>query len=405
MAKEAQGRINGLDFLRGVASFAVCWFHLTSFEYGSPDGWFYSLLKQTGAYGWLGVEVFFVISGFVIPYSLHRAGYKLGSYPTFIVKRLARLDPPYLVTILLVLALAVAYGLFKGHAPLVEGKSVDAARVLLHLGYANIFFGHEWLNPSFWTLGIEFQYYVLVGLAFPVLVARAGWPRRLAFACFGAASLLADLRTSDGGVIFSNFIVRFIPLFLLGAATFQRRARIIGRAEYAVLVAAGACLTAITVGWPPAAAALLAVFVINFYDRRTAVTDFLGNISYSLYLLHWPVGHLALSLLGLKLLDARSDAARVAVIFASLGVCVVAAYALYRAVELPAQHWSSRFSYGRARAAVATPSFAVAGDGPAQQPFVGALVLEGPGAFTPAVQVPEHKTERPLARGAASGAA
>jgi peptidoglycan/LPS O-acetylase OafA/YrhL len=413
MAKEEHGRINGLDFLRGIASFAVCWFHLTSFKYGSPDGWFYSMLKQTGAYGWLGVEVFFVISGFVIPYSLHRAGYKLGSYPTFIVKRLARLDPPYLATILLVLALAVAYGLFKGQAPLVEGESVDAARVLLHLGYANVFFDYEWLNPSFWTLAIEFQYYVLVGLAFPVLAARAGWPRRLAFACFGAASLLADLRSNGGDVIFSHFIVRFIPLFMLGAATFQRRSRIIGRAEYAALVSASACLCVITVGRPPAAAALLAVFVINFYDRRTAVTDFLGKISYSLYLLHWPVGHLVLSLLGLKLLDARSDAARVAVIFTSLGVCVAASYALHRAVELPAQHWSSRFSYGRGRAAVATPGFAGAGEGPAQQPFVGALGVEEPSAFTPAAQDlftpaaqdPGHKTEHVLARGRASGAA
>ncbi len=413
MTKEEHGRVNGLDFLRGIASFAVCWFHLTSFKYGSPDGWFYSLLKQTGVYGWLGVEVFFVISGFVIPYSLHRAGYKLGSYPTFIVKRLARLDPPYLATILLVLALASAYGLFKGSAPLVEGAHVDAARVLLHLGYANIFFNYDWLNPSFWTLAIEFQYYVLVGLAFPVLVSRAAWPRRLAFACFGAASLLADLRTNGGGAIFSSFIVRFIPLFLLGAATFQRRSRIVGRAEYVVLVSASACLCVITVGWRPAVAALLAVFVINFYDRRTAVTDFLGKISYSLYLLHWPVGHLVLSLLGLKLLDARSDAARVAVVFASLGVCVAASYALYITVELPAQRWSTRFSYRRARATVVTSSFAVAGEGPAQQPFVAALVVVEPSALTPsaqdpftlAAQEPGHKTERALARGRASGAA
>jgi len=360
MTKETGDRINGLDFLRGLASFSVCWFHLTSFTYASPDGWFYAPLRRTGAYGWLGVEVFFVISGFVIPYSLHRAGYRLRSYPTFIAKRLVRLDPPYLASVLIVLALAVGYGLLKGHAPVVEGRPVDAARVLLHLGYANTFFQYDWLNPSYWTLAIEFQYYVLAGLLFPLLVARGRVTRLLAFACFGAASLMAERVVIGGVPLYTNFILRFVPLFLLGAATFQRRAAIAGRAEYVLMVAAASCLSLVTVGSHSTAAALLAVFVINFYERRTAVTDFLGKISYSLYLLHWPVGHLVLSLLGLKLLNAQSDAARVSVIFVTLGVCIAAAYALYLTVELPAQRWSSRISYGRTRAAVATSGLAAA---------------------------------------------
>lgn len=378
MTKEAGDRINGLDFLRGLASLSVCWFHITSFTYASPDGWFYAPLRRTGVYGWLGVEVFFVISGFVIPYSLHRAGYRLRSYPAFIAKRLVRLDPPYLVSILIVLALAFAYGLYKGHEPLVEGKPVGAARLLLHLGYANIFSGHDWLNPSYWTLAIELQYYMLVGLAYPLLAARGAWTRGIAFACFGAASLMADRTLTEGVIPHSNFIVRFVPLFLLGAATFQRRARVAGRAEYVVFIAVAACLCLVNVGPHSTAAALLAVGVINFYERRTAVTDFLGKISYSLYLLHWPVGHLVLSLLGLKLLDAQTDAARVFVVFASLGVCIAAAYALYLTVELPAQRWASRISYGRVRASVTTSGLSGADSQPPQQTETPRPALSGP---------------------------
>src|ERR1700750_1066981 len=84
MPEEERSRIHVLDTLRGVASLAVCWFHLTSFKYNTPDGTAYPLLKGTGRYGWLGVEVFFVISGFVLPYSLHRAGYRLRDYPIFV---------------------------------------------------------------------------------------------------------------------------------------------------------------------------------------------------------------------------------------------------------------------------------------------------------------------------------
>jgi peptidoglycan/LPS O-acetylase OafA/YrhL len=358
MPKEERERIHGLDFLRGVASLAVCWAHLTSFIFATPDGWFFAAVRRTVNYGWLGVEVFFVISGFVIPYSLHRAKYRVSSYPTFIAKRLVRLDPPYLVSIALILALAYAYALFKGTAPQVDGEPVDAARVLLHLGYLNVAFGYEWLNPTFWTLAIEFQYYLLAGLVFPAFVARRAWVRRLAFACFGAAALLADRTLADGEAPFSNFILRFVPLFLLGVATFQRRARVVGRPEYAALLVLAACLALVSVGWLSTAAALAAVVGINFYERRTAVADFFGRISYSLYLLHWPVGYLTLSLLGLKLLHASSDAEKVFVVFAAFGCCLAASYALYAFVERPAQLWSARFSYGRSRAAVATSGLA-----------------------------------------------
>jgi peptidoglycan/LPS O-acetylase OafA/YrhL len=61
-----------IEVLRGLAAFSVMWFHFTN---GNQDflqeGW----LELSGKYGWLGVEVFFVISGFIIPYSLWRSQY------------------------------------------------------------------------------------------------------------------------------------------------------------------------------------------------------------------------------------------------------------------------------------------------------------------------------------------
>src|SRR5689334_14543570 len=93
-----QPRISTVDSLRGIASLAVCWFHLTN---GNPSFLTGGPLKSSGTYGWLGVEMFFVISGFVIPYSLHKAGYDLKSFGTFVAKRIIRLDPPYLVSIVI----------------------------------------------------------------------------------------------------------------------------------------------------------------------------------------------------------------------------------------------------------------------------------------------------------------
>jgi peptidoglycan/LPS O-acetylase OafA/YrhL len=56
-----------ISLLRVLAALGVAWFHFTNGNVSFLDaGW----LKNSGKYGWLGVEVFFVISGFVVPYSL-----------------------------------------------------------------------------------------------------------------------------------------------------------------------------------------------------------------------------------------------------------------------------------------------------------------------------------------------
>ena len=77
-------------------------------------------------------------------------------------------------------------------------------------------------------------------------------------------------------------------------------------------------------------------------------SEFFGRISYSLYLLHWPLGHLTLSVMGLKLLRAEGDAARILVFLVALGVCLVSAYFLHVLVEAPAQRWAAHLAYGRA---------------------------------------------------------
>ena len=86
-------RVEILEPLRGLAALAVAWFHFTNATGLLPEGW----LRASGRYGWLGVEVFFVISGFIIPYSLFNAGYRFPRHAgRFILKRIVRLDPPYI---------------------------------------------------------------------------------------------------------------------------------------------------------------------------------------------------------------------------------------------------------------------------------------------------------------------
>lgn len=82
--------------MRGVAAVMVMWFHFT---FALPDG----VLRASGLYGYLGVEVFFVISGFIIPYSMDRPYRFAKDGLAFIGRRILRLEPPYLMSVLLIL--------------------------------------------------------------------------------------------------------------------------------------------------------------------------------------------------------------------------------------------------------------------------------------------------------------
>lgn len=327
-----QKRIDGIDFLRGIASLAVCWYHFTNSD---PTYLSEGILKLSGKYGWLGVEIFFVISGFIIPYALHRAGYRLSDYATFLIKRITRLDPPYLISIA-VSILLIYLSLFFG--PKEHDPRLNVVGILLHLGYLNMFFNYPWVNEVYWTLAIEFQYYLLMGLIFPLVSSGRRTKRLLTFVLFG---LLALTITSG------TFIFHWMFLFFIGITAFQYKVGIIGLREHNLLLLLSLCGALFTLGVPHTIAGLAAVCVITFLNLKNAVFNFFGNISYSLYLLHASVGG-SFVVACHKFGFAETDLGKILTILVALCISVFSAYLLYRLVEKPSQEWSSSFRYKRA---------------------------------------------------------
>lgn len=124
-------RIKHIDVLRGIAAILVTFFHLTGGIALSQN------TADYGKYGYLGVEIFFVISGFILPYSMYKTGYDINNFGRFMLKRVIRIYPAYLV--------AVAIGILL---PFFTGRTVlPLLPTLTHLAFLNSILKYSWIPP------------------------------------------------------------------------------------------------------------------------------------------------------------------------------------------------------------------------------------------------------------------
>lgn len=313
-------KIGIVGAMRGFAALAVCWFHFT---FGQTH-W----LKWSGHYGWLGVETFFVISGFIIPYSLYQYRYSIRDYFRFVAKRLVRLHPPYLASIVVVLTFyMVTISLFPhSHIPRLD---VSAKQLFFHFFYLNDFVGKDWLNVVYWTLSIELQWYLLLGLTFPLLANR-NWLVQTA----GAMLMLIGYRlVGDFHVIFHS-----VPIFLIGVFVFQYRTGLSSAWRMLLSIGAMFALMRTPIGMPVAIVASTTGLLIAFATLENRWCNRLGEISYSLYLLHIPVG---LTLMPFLTRLPYSGEFLWLVDLICLAACIYASMIFYRGIEEPSQKWSS----------------------------------------------------------------
>lgn len=322
-------RIATIDALRGLASFSVAWFHFTQANPALTSG----VLKASGKYGWLGVDIFFVISGFVIPYSLARTNYSHRQFWRFLCKRMVRLDPPYFANISFILLLAFIVPLvpgFRGPHP-----CFTAVQLLSHIAYLTSVVGKQWVNPVFWSLGIEFQYYLLIGGIFPFVAASQSWVRVLTT----AALLVPGFFLPQSSLLFVH-----LPLFVVGILTYQFKVGLLSRPSFFLGLAATATVMGIEQGSLIVATCTMTALVIAFIKFEHQILTWLGTISYSLYLMHVPIGGKVIDL-GVRF--RHSEFVAGVFLIAATASSLLAAWVLYKVVELPSQGFSSRIKYTR----------------------------------------------------------
>jgi peptidoglycan/LPS O-acetylase OafA/YrhL len=173
-----------------------------------------------------------------------------------------------------------------------------------------------------------------MGLLFAALASRR-LPLRLG--AFLAMGVLAFLIPND------HLVFHYLFVFMLGLCTFQYFVGLLPLPAYLPALAVVTIGCDLTLGPIVAGVSLATAAVIASVRRPIPVLGFLGTISYSLYLIHIPVGE---RLLGLGLAHVHGGAARVAVLGLTLATTIAAAWLFYLAIERPAQRWSSAIRYG-----------------------------------------------------------
>ena len=315
-----------VEVLRGIACLSVMWFHLTGFHATNGNALFPqgNLLEAAGAYGYLGVQLFFVISGFVIPYSLSRRGYRVNRDGLgFLFRRVVRIEPAYIASLVLVVVLQVASALTPASHAAMPGKDL-AGSLILHFAYLAPWFYVPWLSPVYWSLAIEFQYYIAMLFFAPFLLST----RRALVYSFMLVTLILPLIVHDERTLFP-----YLPLFGLGFVRYLAFRRLLTFAELSLLTVIILGLCWFTLDRPETFVAAFAfAFLFLPLTRPVPLLSFLGTISYSLYLVHVPIQIRIINLA--TRLPTTTLIQYTAFLFAT-ALSILVAYWFWRLVEKP----------------------------------------------------------------------
>lgn len=359
-----------VDALRGIAAFMVLLDHLF-FNHNTPilhrlplGSYFPSLIMH----GTLGVQIFFVLSGFVIAHSLRNVTLNSREVFNFILRRQIRLDPPYWTILLVSLIL-------QRMKSLVSSASNPAMPSLLNIAlnatYLNDFFNVEKLIDVAWTLCIEVQFYLafiilLMGVQHQVRKSDRELFTRKAGLTIWLSGLfsLAYTGWKFGGDSQGPFFLAYWFYFVSGVLSywaFQQKISAFYLWSFALALSIFTLfffkvelvenlnvttMTRIVSARPlMGLAVMLTLYLVGNAGHLShwlgsKSLQFLGKISYSLYLVHVIVLSLVIRI-GYKL-TGDNPVAAIVWLFIAGAASILVGYIFHLAVEKPSMRLASR---------------------------------------------------------------
>jgi peptidoglycan/LPS O-acetylase OafA/YrhL len=316
LIERAPNRIQSLDGLRCIAALVVVVHHYCArwtqpiepqslYPYGSLFAHF-----PISEYGYLGVQLFFVISGFVIALTLYRSP----TFYEFAVRRLARLWPTMLLcsaATYTALALIPQEPFTVSLFNFIPSLTFIAPDVFNFITRSNHF---DWMDGAYWSLFVEIRFYALIGALY--FLDRARFARNLIYAStasLGAYALaLLFGQPLLASALKAALITQHLPWFLIGIGFYFKH---IGKPfrSYFLLAALGLISQLVRLDASPTVVLAVSDVIIPglvWIGLCTRIGNRLfslrwlagiGSASYSLYLLHQRIGVALIHWLGADL--------------------------------------------------------------------------------------------------------
>jgi peptidoglycan/LPS O-acetylase OafA/YrhL len=276
---KVKNRQDNIDLLRAIAILAVVAYHYTT---RFPPAFYHAArMPFTFPLGHFGVDLFFTVSGFCIFMTLDSSR----TLENFWARRIARIQPAYVVAICITFAVVSVAGL--------PGRSVSAAIALSNMVWLNSIPQWPAVDSAYWSLVVELKFYLWIGIIYYLMRGRN---ISLAWLCFSLAGVGLALCGGALHNIGTQFLIGpFAPSFLAGLLAWEwpRLKR-----PYALGVGVGTCLLLLI---SPRFAELAGIGVLvsgaGFlilrmrWLRIPRPITFIGLVSYSLYLLHQNLGY------------------------------------------------------------------------------------------------------------------
>jgi len=334
--------------LRGFAALWVVLYHMSEGHHipiisTVIPAWLVSILFDAGH---LGVPIFFVLSGFVMAYTVKQTPFSGKNANKFLLRRFIRLSPPYYFAI----AVALALNLVKAKALGVAALPISLNDVIAHMTYLQLLFSSTEINAVFWTLSIEVQFYF--AFAFLIFISDSIYARiqssdirLIVFCIFALLAILWPSKILNISLWKGDFLTywySFISGVLVCWGYIEKgRSRLVAVFYTVILFIIGITydnLFTITV-----AITSLALTIAGIRDTMGKWLSWrwiqsLALISYSLYLLHNPLTGATFNIISRWLPHGLN--AELVGLASSLLICILASWITYETIEKTSINWS-----------------------------------------------------------------
>lgn len=321
-----------LDIARGVCAFIVALYHFLHFE--NQHGAFVEpgneVLSFVDPFIHGSICIFFIISGYVMYMHMERNNFDLKLFFPFMAKRITRLMIPMLACVALIIAINAFFQWYLG-----EPIAFSFRQFFANITLTANFIGEDWYNPIFWTLSIEFQFYIFLALTFFIIRKNTFVSLVLLIAFSLGMNYFLDMR---------GLLTEFGSYFIIGIALVLFHSKKFSSLQLLFIIALGSIDLFLNQAMFYYVIPLISIPILLFVKVQSKFLQYLGETSYSFYLFHGLLGNWFLYFT-LRYMDQTWQ--KVLLLIGAFGIAYLGSYVFYRIIEKPSLKLVKRIHYKR----------------------------------------------------------